>query len=193
MPVTKLLYRDGFMYFLVIATCSVFNIVVWAALSSSYIALAKYFTFSFVTAMSSRLILNLRSLRRERDDGLWNNPSSGLELNEFPPSPSNYGPPSPGRYGRTTKHSTQSTTVSHVSFTLSPAPRRIPSRAMTLSRKTASDFDEKTRSEYDDEPGTPNTSKLFMTPSRRLEVQVDVDVDVVDDDGERSSFGTDGV
>lgn len=57
MPVAEMLYRDGeliasalripsntvsgFYYFVVIATCSIFNILVWAALRPSLVALAK--------------------------------------------------------------------------------------------------------------------------------------------------------
>ncbi|KAG9038069.1 hypothetical protein FRB95_002997 [Tulasnella sp. JGI-2019a] len=66
--VAGVLYRDGIVYFLVISSCSVFNIVVWAALRPSLVALAKYFTFSFVNVMASRLVLNLRALRRDPDD-----------------------------------------------------------------------------------------------------------------------------
>ncbi|KIO33649.1 hypothetical protein M407DRAFT_17611 [Tulasnella calospora MUT 4182] len=62
-PITRLLYRDGFLYFGVMAGCSVFNIIASSALKSTYILLAKYFCFSLVTVMSSRIVLNLRTLR----------------------------------------------------------------------------------------------------------------------------------
>ncbi|KAG8880788.1 hypothetical protein FRB97_000453 [Tulasnella sp. 331] len=66
--VAGVLIRDGILYFLVISSCSVFNIVVWSSLRPSLVALAKYFTFSFVNVMASRLVLNLRALRADADD-----------------------------------------------------------------------------------------------------------------------------
>ncbi|KAG8951961.1 hypothetical protein FRC04_005294 [Tulasnella sp. 424] len=63
-PITRLLYRDGFLYFIVIAACSIFNIIAWAALPTSMVALAKYFAFALVAVMSSRIVLNLRTLRQ---------------------------------------------------------------------------------------------------------------------------------
>ncbi|KAG9043075.1 hypothetical protein FS837_010059 [Tulasnella sp. UAMH 9824] len=67
-PITRLLYRDGFLYFGVMAGCSVFNIIASTALKSTYILLAKYFCFSLVTVMSSRIVLNLRTLRQGPSD-----------------------------------------------------------------------------------------------------------------------------
>ncbi|KAG9007563.1 hypothetical protein FRB93_007599 [Tulasnella sp. JGI-2019a] len=64
------LYRDGILYFLAIASCSIFNIIIWAALRSSLAILVKFFTFSFINVMASRIVLNLRAQRRDaaRDD-----------------------------------------------------------------------------------------------------------------------------
>ncbi|KAG9007561.1 hypothetical protein FRB93_007597 [Tulasnella sp. JGI-2019a] len=68
--VIGVLYRDGILYFLTISSCSFFNIIVWSALRPSLALLAKYFTFSFINVMASRIVLNLRSQQRDaaRDD-----------------------------------------------------------------------------------------------------------------------------
>ncbi|KAG9007567.1 hypothetical protein FRB93_007603 [Tulasnella sp. JGI-2019a] len=63
--VIGVLYRDGILYFLAIASCCLFNIIVWAALRSSLSLLAKFFTFSFINVMASRIVLNLRAQRRD--------------------------------------------------------------------------------------------------------------------------------
>ncbi|KAG8898834.1 hypothetical protein FRC01_010751 [Tulasnella sp. 417] len=70
-PITRLLYRDGFLSYLLIATCSIFNIVAWSALPSSLVALAKNFSFCLIVTMSSRIVLNLRDLRRKPEDAYY--------------------------------------------------------------------------------------------------------------------------
>ncbi|KIO32265.1 hypothetical protein M407DRAFT_241523 [Tulasnella calospora MUT 4182] len=90
-----MLYRDGFLYFIIISICCVFNIVAWAVLPETLIALAKYFTFSFINVMSSRLVLNLHSLRRSDESTYWGhntttNPAASMELRDWPASPKPY-------------------------------------------------------------------------------------------------------
>ncbi|KAG8880348.1 hypothetical protein FRB98_005170 [Tulasnella sp. 332] len=82
--VVGVLYRDGMLYFLVIAGCAVFNILVWAALRPSLIVLAKFFTFSLITVMASRIVLNLRAQRR--DDGELSNPVTSVGSSDYPAS-----------------------------------------------------------------------------------------------------------
>ncbi|KAG8929109.1 hypothetical protein FRC02_005980 [Tulasnella sp. 418] len=68
MPVARVLYRDGIMYFLVIVGCTAINVTAWAALPPTLVALAKYFGFAVVNAMGCKLILNLRGIK-EAEDG----------------------------------------------------------------------------------------------------------------------------
>ncbi|KAG8989129.1 phosphomevalonate kinase, partial [Tulasnella sp. 427] len=49
-PITRLLYRDGFISYMVIASSSLFNTIAWAVLPSSLATLAKTFTFCLVVA-----------------------------------------------------------------------------------------------------------------------------------------------
>ncbi|KAG8967848.1 hypothetical protein FRB90_010855, partial [Tulasnella sp. 427] len=70
-PITRLLYRDGFVSYMVIASSSLFNTIAWAVLPSSLVTLAKNFTFCLVIAMSSRIVLNLRNLRRSPEDAYY--------------------------------------------------------------------------------------------------------------------------
>ncbi|CAE6417605.1 unnamed protein product [Rhizoctonia solani] len=64
-PVLYVLYRDGIVYFLVICCCSIFNMMVWLLAPPTLAALSKYFVLAIIPTMGSRLILNLRSSRRE--------------------------------------------------------------------------------------------------------------------------------
>ncbi|KAG8858554.1 hypothetical protein FRB96_005226 [Tulasnella sp. 330] len=59
-PLMYVLYRDGFIYFVIIALCSVFNLVVWKSFPPTMFALAKYFTLGLVNTLGSRMVLNLR-------------------------------------------------------------------------------------------------------------------------------------
>ncbi|KAG9032542.1 hypothetical protein FRB95_001378 [Tulasnella sp. JGI-2019a] len=59
-PLAYILYRDGLIYFVIIALCSVFNLVVWKSCPASLFALAKYFSLGLVNTMASRMVLNLR-------------------------------------------------------------------------------------------------------------------------------------
>ncbi|KAG8934006.1 hypothetical protein FRC02_010743, partial [Tulasnella sp. 418] len=82
MPVTRILYRDGILYFQVIAVCTIFNIVAWTALPQTLVVLAKYFSFSVVTTMGSKLVLNLRAIRKE-DDFMVNQSQISTTLPNF--------------------------------------------------------------------------------------------------------------
>ncbi|QRV98049.1 hypothetical protein RhiJN_26068 [Ceratobasidium sp. AG-Ba] len=64
-PVIRILYRDGFIYFVVICCCSLFNMMVWLAAPPTLAALPKYFVTSLIPTMGARLVLNLRSSRPE--------------------------------------------------------------------------------------------------------------------------------
>lgn len=65
-PVAYTLYRDGFLYFIVIMMCSIFPLIVWLAGPSTLVAMPKYFTQAIVNVMGFRLVLNLRGLRGDR-------------------------------------------------------------------------------------------------------------------------------
>ncbi|KAG8945202.1 hypothetical protein FRC03_001787 [Tulasnella sp. 419] len=63
MPVAKILYRDGIVYFLVIALCTTLNVVAWTALPGTLVAIAKY--FAMVNTMGCKLVLNLRGIKEK--------------------------------------------------------------------------------------------------------------------------------
>ncbi|KEP46762.1 dephospho-CoA kinase [Rhizoctonia solani 123E] len=65
-PVAYILYRDGFLYFLVIMMCSIFPLIVWLVGPPTLVAMPKYFTQAVVNVMGFRLVLNLRGLRGDR-------------------------------------------------------------------------------------------------------------------------------
>ncbi|KAF8699256.1 CoaE protein, partial [Rhizoctonia solani] len=65
-PVAYTLYRDGFLYFIIIMMCSIFPLVVWLAGPPTLVAMPKYFTMAVVNVMGFRLVLNLRGLRGDR-------------------------------------------------------------------------------------------------------------------------------
>ncbi|KAH7341343.1 hypothetical protein B0J17DRAFT_256913 [Rhizoctonia solani] len=65
-PVAYTLYRDGFLYFLIIMMCSIFPLIVWLAGPPTLVAMPKYFTQAVVNVMGFRLVLNLRGLRGDR-------------------------------------------------------------------------------------------------------------------------------
>ncbi|CAE7176206.1 unnamed protein product [Rhizoctonia solani] len=65
-PVAYTLYRDGFLYFVVIMMCSIFPLIVWLAGPPTLVAMPKYFTQAIVNVMGFRLVLNLRGLRGDR-------------------------------------------------------------------------------------------------------------------------------
>ncbi|KAJ1307978.1 hypothetical protein OPQ81_002053 [Rhizoctonia solani] len=65
-PVAYTLYRDGFLYFVVIMMCSIFPLIVWLAGPPTLVAMPKYFTQAVVNVMGFRLVLNLRGLRGDR-------------------------------------------------------------------------------------------------------------------------------
>ncbi|KAG9105595.1 hypothetical protein FRC07_009159 [Ceratobasidium sp. 392] len=64
-PMLHILYRDGILYYVVICCCSIFNMTVWLVAPPTLIALSKFFVLAVVPAMGARLVLNLRSSRRE--------------------------------------------------------------------------------------------------------------------------------
>lgn len=65
-PVAYTLYRDGFLYFIVISMCSIFPLIVWLVGPPTLVAMPKYFTMAVVNVMGFRLVLNLRGLRGDR-------------------------------------------------------------------------------------------------------------------------------
>ncbi|KAG8885319.1 hypothetical protein FRB98_001858 [Tulasnella sp. 332] len=82
--VIGVLYRDGMLYFIVITGCSLFNIIVWGALRPSLVVLAKFFTFSFVNVMASRIVLNLRAQRFSNQATQFTSASSSSNSSSFP-------------------------------------------------------------------------------------------------------------
>lgn len=125
-PITRLLYRDGFLSFLLIASCSVFNIIAWTALPSSLVALAKNFSFCLIVTMSSRIVLNLRDLRRRPEDAYYApHTDAALELGSVAP-----GKPRMSRAGTTLANSRNSTAKKNLRAASPP----VPSRGWTTSK-----------------------------------------------------------
>ncbi|KAG8923861.1 hypothetical protein FRC01_012236 [Tulasnella sp. 417] len=148
LPIARMLYRDGFLYFIIISLCCVFNIVAWAVLPETLIAIAKYFTFSFINVMSSRLVLNLHSLRRSDESTYWGhntttNPAS-MEMREWPVSPKSPKP-----------------------FTAFPA--RVSYLKASQRRESNGSGRRPLRAPSPRSPGsaTPNSASLFIRPFER--------------------------
>ncbi|TCD67613.1 hypothetical protein EIP91_012178 [Steccherinum ochraceum] len=65
---TLILYRDGMLYFVAVASCSLFSLLVWAFADPTLLGLARYFALALVNLASSRLVLNLKSYAGHKDD-----------------------------------------------------------------------------------------------------------------------------
>ncbi|KAG8911095.1 hypothetical protein FRC00_007075 [Tulasnella sp. 408] len=118
-PITRLLYRDGFLSYLLISTCSLFNIIAWTALPSSLVALAKNFSFCLIVTMSSKIVLNLRDLRRTPEDAVYApQTDAAFELGSVVP-----GKPRASRIGTRTGKSA-----------FRPTSPPVPSRVWTTSK-----------------------------------------------------------
>ncbi|KAG8958265.1 hypothetical protein FRC03_009298 [Tulasnella sp. 419] len=61
-PLLKSLYRDQFLYFLVIIIVRIFNLLVWLAMPTSLAFLGVYFIWSLVITFVSRMLLNLKGV-----------------------------------------------------------------------------------------------------------------------------------
>ncbi|KZS95999.1 hypothetical protein SISNIDRAFT_333397 [Sistotremastrum niveocremeum HHB9708] len=71
-PVLSVLYFDGFLYFLVISSCSLFNLFVWLLAPPSLIYLAKYWTSAICNIAGYRLVLDLRNVHYQYSQGTEN-------------------------------------------------------------------------------------------------------------------------
>ncbi|KAG8907934.1 hypothetical protein FRB99_001442 [Tulasnella sp. 403] len=176
MPVAQVLYRDGVLYFGVIAACSVFNILAWSVLPKTLILLAKYFTFSFINAMSSRLVLNLRGMGRERDKGPWTTDQSkgAVELYNFRPSTALSGRPN---------------VKGSIMAYQPPKPLPVlPKPPTVLTRKQSILRSMDRHGDVTASNTTGTESRLGFYPvTASLQIQVDVDVDVDGDEGDETS------
>jgi len=63
-PITSILYRDGILYFIAIAMCSMFCMFVWLVGTMEMEGLAKYFATAIVNVAGSRLVLSLKANAR---------------------------------------------------------------------------------------------------------------------------------
>lgn len=61
-PLLKSLYRDQFFYYVTIIFVRTFNLVIWNFLPPSLLFLGVFFIWALVTAVVSRMMLNLRSV-----------------------------------------------------------------------------------------------------------------------------------
>ncbi|KAJ1301669.1 hypothetical protein OPQ81_008907 [Rhizoctonia solani] len=61
-PLLRTLYRDGFLYFLVIVVMRILNLALWIVAPVSLIYLGLYFIWALITLLISRLLLNLRNV-----------------------------------------------------------------------------------------------------------------------------------
>ncbi|CAE6528966.1 unnamed protein product [Rhizoctonia solani] len=61
-PLLRTLYRDGFLYFLVIVVMRILNLALWIVAPVSLLFLGLYFIWALITLLISRLLLNLRNV-----------------------------------------------------------------------------------------------------------------------------------
>lgn len=71
-PVLSVLYFDGFLYFLVISFCSLYNMFVWLFAPPTLVLLSKYWTTSVCIVAGSRLVLDLRNVHYQYSQGTEN-------------------------------------------------------------------------------------------------------------------------
>ncbi|KAI0075594.1 hypothetical protein K474DRAFT_1708864 [Panus rudis PR-1116 ss-1] len=67
---TLILYRDGMFYFVIVAFCSLFSLLVWAVADSTLLGLARYFALAIVNVAGSRMVLNLKSYAASKNQPL---------------------------------------------------------------------------------------------------------------------------
>ncbi|KIO19172.1 hypothetical protein M407DRAFT_31191 [Tulasnella calospora MUT 4182] len=61
-PILKSLYRDQFLYYTIIIFVRTFNLLIWNFLPPSLLFLGVFFIWALVTALVSRIMLNLRDV-----------------------------------------------------------------------------------------------------------------------------------
>lgn len=61
-PILKALYYDQFMYYVAIVFIRIWNLVIWLMFPPSLFFLGLYFIWAVITALVSRIMLNLRSV-----------------------------------------------------------------------------------------------------------------------------------
>ncbi|QRW24708.1 hypothetical protein RhiXN_11620 [Rhizoctonia solani] len=83
-PLLRTLYRDGFLYFLVIVVMRILNLALWIVAPVSLIYLGLYFIWALITLLISRLLLNLRNVSNHTQ---WSAETDvkGLSIMQFAP------------------------------------------------------------------------------------------------------------
>ncbi|CEL53936.1 hypothetical protein RSOLAG1IB_06718 [Rhizoctonia solani AG-1 IB] len=83
-PILRTLYRDGFLYFLVIVVMRILNLALWIVAPVSLIYLGLYFIWALITLLISRLLLNLRNVSNHTQ---WSAETDikGLSIMQFAP------------------------------------------------------------------------------------------------------------
>ncbi|CAL1711026.1 unnamed protein product [Somion occarium] len=81
-----ILYRDGMLYFIVVAFCSLFSLLVWAIADPTLLGLARYFALAVVNLAGSRMVLNLKSYAASKDPSTVNWGSLGPSLHTSVPA-----------------------------------------------------------------------------------------------------------
>ncbi|EKM53282.1 uncharacterized protein PHACADRAFT_259529, partial [Phanerochaete carnosa HHB-10118-sp] len=63
---TRILFRDGMVYFVAVTVCTTFCLMVWAFAPVTLNGLARYFALAMVNIISSRMVLNLKAYAASR-------------------------------------------------------------------------------------------------------------------------------
>jgi len=82
-PITSILYRDGILYFVAIAMCSLFCMFVWLVGTMEMEGLAKYFATAIVTVAGCRLVLSLKTNARALQMARSRAPTTIGQLSSF--------------------------------------------------------------------------------------------------------------
>lgn len=190
----------------------------WNANSSTPL-FPSSFTFSFVNVMSSRLVLNLHSLRQSDEDTYWGhntttNNTSGMELKDWPASPGNYTAfPQRGslkaaqrrfngsgrNLGPRSQRSTGWSTPNSTTLFIPPLERsqNSPTREMEMDiaadKRPVRETDLGTVSITSHRGGSSQARIISPLPPLKVKVDVDVDFDIeIASASPRSSWKSDG-
>ncbi|KAG8767087.1 hypothetical protein FRC16_007486, partial [Serendipita sp. 398] len=78
------LYKDGFVYFVVILGLRVFNLIAWAVLPISLIFIGIFLLWSFTTVLLTRMHLNLKAIGHpQRRNGVSTSSSTSLSVHQL--------------------------------------------------------------------------------------------------------------
>ncbi|THH23059.1 hypothetical protein EUX98_g8118 [Antrodiella citrinella] len=87
---TLILYRDGIFFFVAVAFCSLFSLLVWALADPTLLGLARYFALAMVNVAASRLVLNLKAYagHKRNPSTVWHVTAPAPPVDRAPQAPS---------------------------------------------------------------------------------------------------------